>query len=157
MIRSHAVAHQTKGGRQTFEHIDTRGRHLLHQGLGGIKATGARADNGKTPRQACQRAGGMLTGLDAFTDDRVGFCPLGIARNEGLLVCRHHALRKNSAFRAGRHAGIAVDTHIRIDKQHLGCFTECLYWTDINATGVFVANTALGDYVGHDLLRTRTA
>ena len=79
-------------------------------------------------------------------------CPFGIQGNKLLLVCRHHALGENRSLRAGRYTGVTVDAHLGIDKQHFRRFTEGLYRTDIDAAGVLIANTGLGNDVCHGLL-----
>ena len=95
-----------------------------------------------------------MAGLQALADHRVGFRALGIEGDKILLVVGDHAARKDRALRAGGDAGVAVNTNVRINKQHFRRLTESLYWAHIDATSVFVANTALGDYVSHYLLRT---
>src|SRR4029079_1362853 len=74
---------------------------------------------------------------------------LGVQSLERLLVLGHVVLGEDRLHRALRHAQRAVDAFVGIDHQEVGPFPEAVDGADVDAIGIFAANAALGDDVGH--------
>ena len=69
--------------------------------------------------------------------------------DEGLLIARNIIFSINGIYWALWDAYCAVNALVRINDQKIGTFAEAVDWANIDAVGVFAADTGFGNNVSH--------
>ena len=66
-----------------------------------------------------------------------------------MLIARHIIFSVDCIDRALRNANCAIDALVWVDHEKIGTLAKAVNWANINAVGVFAADTRFGNNVSH--------